>query len=320
MLRQARQSQQQGVALITAILVIAVATLIAADLVWERHLQTRRTAAMLANDQARMYALGAESWAIDILLQDRDDPAEIDYLDEGWAQQLPPIELGEGTLVGRLEDMQGRFNINNIYRNGQVDKIAMAQFRRLLRVLELDEGPADAVLDWIDPDQEVCCASGAEDDVYTGKTPPYWAANRYLTSTSELLAIEGIDLEFYNTLAPYIAALPPEWCGNDDFTHINVNTASDIVLLALGDNVSQADVDRWMSERTEFSGFDNLRSFDGIVTDDALAGNYLGLNTECFGAFATISIGSFRMSMYSLLDRQGQADSVVPRIRYFGVF
>lgn len=312
--------KQSGVALITALLVVAVATLIAADLVWERHLQTRRTAAMLANDQGRLYALGAESWAIDILLGDRDSPEEIDFLGEDWAQELPPIELPEGSLIGRLEDMQGRFNINNIYRNGQVDEIAMAQLRRLLRILELDEAPADAILDWIDSDQDICCAAGAEDDVYTNSSPAFWTANRYLTSTSELLAIEGIDSDFYNALAPYIAALPPEWCGNSDFTHINVNTAPAAVLLALDEQVSQTDVDRWLSERDEFSGYDDLGAFEGVVSDDMLAGNYLGLNTECFGAYATINIGSFRMSMYSLLDRQGTADSIVPRIRYFGVF
>ena len=41
-------SKEKGIALITAMLVVAMAGLIATDLVWEQHLQIRRTESMLA--------------------------------------------------------------------------------------------------------------------------------------------------------------------------------------------------------------------------------------------------------------------------------
>jgi general secretion pathway protein K len=321
---QLQRQQQRGVALITAMLVVAMATIIAADLVWDQYLQMRRTESMLVQEQARQYALGAENFGIEILLKDRGDVDETDSKSDVWGVPLGPLELDEGTLGGVIEDLQGRFNINNIYRNGQKDKIAFTQFTRLLELLELEPALAEATLDWIDPDQDVCCIGGAEDDTYTSRNPAHWAANRYMTTTTELLAVQGFDIESYSTLAPYIAALPPGWCGAGDFTPVNVNTASDIVLLALDPNITEANTDQWIAERgdAENAGdpFIDLTAFDGIVEQDLLDGNYLSINSECFGATVTISIGSFRYSMYSLLDRDGKVGTIITRLRYFGAY
>ena len=64
------------------------------------------------------------------------------------------------------------------------------------------------LVDWIDPDNEPQ-TQGAEDSAYLGQNPPYLAANHYMTSTTELLALPGFGRENYAKLAPFIAALPP---------------------------------------------------------------------------------------------------------------
>jgi len=58
---------QRGVALITALVVVAIAAGIAAAMIWETGLDTRRTETLTQGDQAMEYALGAESWAEQIL-------------------------------------------------------------------------------------------------------------------------------------------------------------------------------------------------------------------------------------------------------------
>ena len=65
--------KDRGVALITAMLITALATLIAANLAWDNALDVRRTMVLLNNDQAIQVALGAESWVIGILQQDLQD-------------------------------------------------------------------------------------------------------------------------------------------------------------------------------------------------------------------------------------------------------
>ena len=135
-------ARQRGVALITAILITALISSVALSLAWDNALDMRRTMTLLYRDQAVQVAIGAESWIQSIL---RDDLAETDtdHLGEIWASELPGLpvqsDVVQGELFGSIEDLQGRFNVNNLVdQSGEVDELALEQFRRLLIVLELD--------------------------------------------------------------------------------------------------------------------------------------------------------------------------------------
>ena len=92
------------------------------------------------------------------------------------------------------------------------------------------------MVDWIDRDTNPQ-TQGAEDSLYLGQNPPYLAANQYITSITELLALPGFGRENYEKLAPYIAALPP-------VTTLNICTAKDKVLDAFN-----AGSREWSSDR-----------------------------------------------------------------------
>ena len=216
--------RQRGVALITAVLVVAIGTMIAVNLMWEGTLDLRRAESALAADQGLMYGQGAEAWAADILRQDLVDSPDTDHLSEQWAIELPPLPVDGGTITGKLEDLQGRFNLNNlIAANGMESQLVRRQFERLLNLVEIDPGLAGAVVDWLDPDTELRFPTGGEDVVYSSQDPPYRTANAMITSASELMAIAGFDRESYQRLAPYVTVLPHG-------TKLNVNTASDVLL------------------------------------------------------------------------------------------
>ena len=56
-----------------------------------------------------------------------------DHLDEIWAQELPGLPIDGGDVWGKIEDMQGRFNVNNLIDDaGEIDEDMLEQFRRLL--------------------------------------------------------------------------------------------------------------------------------------------------------------------------------------------
>ena len=193
--------RQQGVALITAMLVVAIGTMIAVNLMWEGTLDLRRAEAALAADQGLMYGQGAEAWAADILRQDLVDSPDSDHLSEQWAIELPPLPVDGGTITGKLEDLQGRFNLNNlIAADGMENELARRQFERLLNLVEIDPGLAGAVVDWLDPDTELRFPTGGEDVVYSSQDPPYRTANAMITSASELMAIAGFDRESYSAV------------------------------------------------------------------------------------------------------------------------
>ena len=63
-----------------------------------------------------------------------------------------------------------------------------------------------------------------------------------ITSASELMAIAGFDRESYQRLAPYVTVLPRG-------TKLNVNTASDVLLASLSDNIDIATAGTLVEER-----------------------------------------------------------------------
>ena len=304
-----RQKQQRGVAIIVALLTVTLATILATNLLWDIQLDQRRTGTMLATDQSLLYALGAEAWVADILRDDQQQSGpDVDHLGELWAQPVPPLPVDGGELTGALEDLQGRFNLNNLLNGqGALDEISRAQFERLLLVLELEPRLANLVADWLDFNSQAGFPEGAEDDVYTARVPPYRTANLPITSASELLAIEGVDAESYWILRPHVTALPVG-------TRLNVNTATSAVLRSLSDNISNSDAESLHLERSEL-GFEDVESvFADLVDEDTLG--RLVLSSEYFQLNTRVAIGTTQLSMYSVLhrDNSGVVHTMVRRL------
>jgi general secretion pathway protein K len=300
--------RNRGVAMITAMLITALATMVAANLAWDNALDIRRTMVLLHNEQAVQVALGAESWVIGILQQDRQD-SETDHLGEIWALDIPGFPIEGGDVTGVIEDLQGRFNVNNLIdQNGQVEQESLEQFRRLLEALGLDTRFAGIAADWIDSDAEASFPDGAEDAIYTGILPPYRSANQSLSSASELAALEGMDRQSFLILRPHITALPGR-------TNVNVNTATAAVLQSLDENMSVADVEGLITER-ESAGFADIQTaFQSLVTPDVL--NTLEESTSYFQLKVVVRIDTVRVTLYSVLQR-GPQGGVTPILRSFG--
>ena len=299
--------KSRGVALITAMLISALASIVAYNLAWDNALDVRRTMVLLNHDQAVQVALGAESWVIGILHQDLED-SQTDHLAEIWATELPGLPIDGGEVFGRVEDLQGRFNINNLIDDtGEVDPESLEQFRRLLVALELDPRFAGIAADWLDANLDAGFPDGAEDPIYTGMTPPYRSPNQALTSISELAALEGMDKQTFDALAPHVTALPGRLA-------INVNTATPAVLQSLDDNVSMTAVEALLSEREEGGFADIPTAFSSLVTPDVL--NSLDEATNYFQLRVIVRIDTVRVTMYSVLLRGPRGD-VTPILRSF---
>ena len=300
--------RNRGVALITAMLITALASMVAANLAWDNALDVRRTYVLLARDQAINVALGAESWVVSILHQDQQD-SQTDHLGEIWATELPGLPIDNGEVFGSVEDLQGRFNINNLVDNeGRIEEESLEQFRRLLNAIGIDPRFAGIAADWIDSNVEASFPDGAEDSIYTGMIPPYRTANQTLTSVSELAAIEGMDRDVFRALEPHIVALPGR-------TGINVNTATPAVLQSLDENMTAADVEGLVLER-EGAGFSDIETaFASLVTPDVL--NSLEDSTQFFRLKVIVRIDTVRITMYSVLQR-APTGNVTPILRSFG--
>jgi general secretion pathway protein K len=289
------RAKQRGVAVLIAMLVVTVGTIIAVNLMWQGTLDIRRAESALAADQGLLYVQGAEAWAADILRQDLVDSPKSDNLSEAWAIELPPLPVDGGTISGKLEDLHGRFNLNNLIdARGREDQTARKQFERLLRLVDADPTIAGSVVDWLDPDTEQRFPSGGEDAAYSDADPPYRTANVVITTPSELMAITGFDRETYTKVAPYITVLPSG-------TKLNVNTASDVVLASLSDNIDISTAQSLIEQRNGAEFLDIDKTFEDLVEPEVL--KRIDGVSEHFLLTATVTLGTNQMTMRSILQR-----------------
>jgi general secretion pathway protein K len=244
--------QQRGVALLVAILLVALGTIIAAAMAYSNAMTARRAAATFGFDQALLVAEGGEALAAYGLTQQLKMNSPYIGPGQAWSQPLPPTEVAPGvTLEASMEDLQGRFNINNLVNNdGETpNPTAIAVFQRLLQRLDMDSKWAYYVVDWIDQDSTPKSPDGAEDSVYMEMDPPYRTPNLPVTSTSELMALPGFTRADFDKLAPHIVALPIG-------TKVNICSADPYVLDALTgvEQFSEIDPEQFAKDRQAANG------------------------------------------------------------------
>jgi general secretion pathway protein K len=333
-------ARQRGIALLVAILLVALGTIIAADIAYRSAMSARRATATLSFDEALLVGEAAEALAAyglkATLTQGGTAKAGTsgvaDVTAQGpWAQPVGPIEVVPGVVLeAQLEDMQGRFNLNWLVtpstsgppgaggvnppvasggtqtpvagqpaQPGQPDPQAVAAFRKLLESVNVDPKWVDMMVDWIDTDNQPQ-TQGAEDSAYMGQNPPYLAANQYITSTTELLALPGFGRENYEKLAPFIAALPPT-------STLNVCTARGKVLDAFNPGSSEWGDETTLQKNRASAGqicFPKISDYSasfGSQTGTSFNSSRFTSTSSYFRLSSLVTIGSAEFNLYSLL-------------------
>lgn len=219
-----KMRSQQGVALLTILLLVVAITIVAGSMLARQRVMVREYAATQRQGQAQQAALAGEAIAREIILQD-SLANQADSLQEAWAKPLPQYPITGGSLSLRISDEASRFNINNLYHDGNVDNQALAYFRALLQAQGIEPEIAMAVLDWQDPDSDTMPEGGAESDYYQslGRALPMPIANQPFISIDELLSVRGMDKQKLDKLRPLISVVP-------FFMPMNVNTVNPTLL------------------------------------------------------------------------------------------
>ncbi len=290
--------RQRGVALITAIVLVAIATVLAVHIGTRAALDLRRTAGLIALDQGWHVALGAEAWAAEVL---KDDDLATDHLAESWAQPLPPLPVDGGEVRGALEDMQGRFNLNNLITSDRIaNQTAIEQFERLLLLIGAQPRWANIMADWIDEGTVQQYPEGAEDGTYLSQNPPYRAANVLVTTTTEMMALPGMTRDEFDRIRPYVAALPVG-------AKINLCTAKAQVLAALVDGGTDFGESELLASNRRDGCFPtraDLQATLDTATWQAL-NESVSETSDWFRAVTAVRIGTSELTLYSLIERNG---------------
>lgn len=298
--------RQRGVALVTALLVVALGTAIAVAMVSRQQVDIRRSGNLLQFEQALLYVQGMEGWAARVLYQDMQNN-QTDYLEEDWATQLPPMPVEGGQIAGAVEDLNARFNLNSLYVNGQVDAVAVDCLRRLLTQLDVNSGIADALLDWLDDDDKQRFPDGGEDDLYLGLESPYRVGNAALNSTSELLLLHNVTAEDFAKLAPFVSALPAG-------SMVNVNTASAEVLQAMIAGIGTVDAETLIANRGK-TGYADIKAFTSqqVLQGKTIPTNLLAVSSDYFVVTSHVQFGRVTTSFQSMLYREKQTGTQLVR-------
>jgi general secretion pathway protein K len=298
----------RGVALITVMLVLAIATVAVVSMSTARQMDIRRTENQLRAMQAWEYVYSLESWATGNLTEDLKDN-ELDGSNDRWHTTLPYTQLADAILTASLDDMQGRINLNNLLVEGEASAEDVRRLQRLLVNLGFKAELADAILDWMDDDMKIRYPHGAEDETYTRLAPPYRSANHLFSDVSELLLVQGITREHYQALRPYLYVA-------DRYMPINVNTASAVVLRCLADEISEDEAESmYRAAGKPFGKIEDFLKDEAVVS--AKIGRYgLSVNSEYFLLKGQIDMGKNQLWVESQLQRVSEGRiSVVKRQR-----
>jgi general secretion pathway protein K len=197
-----RGSRQTGVALVTALLVVALCVAAAVGMAVRNTADVRRTSAVFERDFARHIALGAEKMVLQ-LLERVESPEEL--LWETCRSPTLPFEVDQIRLQATLDNMQCRYNLNALAGANETEQ---GYFARLVdRVgqesgVTMPPGPqlAVAVTDWMNAE--------SDDPVYRLSEPARISGNRAMVLASELNSVAGMTPEAWQALAPYVTVYP----------------------------------------------------------------------------------------------------------------
>jgi general secretion pathway protein K len=338
--------KQQGAAMVIAMLVVALVAVFSVSMSTEYNFSVRRVSNQMVGQQAYNYLRGTEAIAhkaltVDLMM-DREKGVTSDNLAEFWAQEMPPFVLDEGSYTAKLTDLQGRFNLNSLRKPSLVFSpqqpipavpytIEQGVFMRLLQAVGDDtysvsqsdaQAITEAVVDWLDEDQDPTGFNCGEDDAYysiVGRQP-HRTSNLPFFSVSELRLICNLPVELYERLRPFVTVWPISGAAV-----INLNTAPVPVLRSV--IVSAQDVPRLQAINSmttylppeplsEYEietlvsnqqfGYDQLTTLAADLQGNQLWPNApVGLFSDYFLLQSVATLGDVTQIMNSVISREG---------------
>ncbi|MFJ2285288.1 type II secretion system minor pseudopilin GspK [Pseudomonas iridis] len=251
-------AKQQGMAIISALLIAAVVAVIAAGMLTRQSVATRA----LEADQHRVQGRWVVQGGLEIsrqLLWDARQHDPLTRLDQPWAQRL----VVQG-FEGRLEDEQGKFNLRNLVANERVDEAQTQAFGRLCELIGISAGLSQRI------SQRVIASyprllnpqiANNTNNFDSGRATSPNASRKpenpklpMLRNLEDLRSVEGVNDAVISKLAPYVTVIPAT-------TWINGNTATAPVLAAYVPGLSleraqalinERDAGRWFINRGDF--------------------------------------------------------------------
>ena len=209
-------SRERGSTTVTALIVVGVAAVLLAGLMWRQQIQIRTLENARDYVQAQWLQRAVIDFARLILVEDQRN-SQTDHLGEVWALPLAdgkvadflknadvPDEIATVTLRGQLIDAQGQFNLTNLWDKDfkTVNPEGVEAYGRLLEALGVDKNLAQLTAQSI------------------------LQADMPINDLEDLLRMPSYTTVILGQIRPFVVFLP-------NLSSVNVNTASVEVLMAV---------------------------------------------------------------------------------------
>lgn len=299
-MRQASYQKQQGVAIITALLLTSLAIAIVTSLFWHQQVQVRAIENQRLQLQKQWIVRGALDWAR-LILQEDGKFSSVDDLSEPWAVPLADTRLdtyvasnatgsdvASAVLSGVIQDAQARFNLTTLASHGVVNALEVTAFEKLLNAMQQDPSLARATA------QQVAITQ-LHDSAQPGTPRPI----RFI-HIDDLLSVPGYTPAVIAALRDHIIFLPRA-------TPVNINTAGINVVAARIPQISRADAGMLVAQRRSKS-FRNVNEVVSLLPNSpSIDPSLLSVTTHFFLVNGHITIQHASLQVQGLVERSGAA-------------
>jgi general secretion pathway protein K len=325
------RTRQYGVALVAALILMTSIVFILGNIFYRHQISVAQSTLIMHQNQAYFLALSAESWAKQLLDEDADESA-FDHNNELWSQAIPAMPVDGGLINGCISDMQSRFNLNSLVKYTNATQLMSAinsennshatVWNNILRLKEIppDQSRLETIIDWIDKDSTTIGTSGAEQEIYESMRPPRMIADSQIVQPSELAEVMGYNLIEVQQLMPVITALPVALKTKPNQIEpyaININTAADELLLAMGGDFDMIFKDAVINNRPfeQIEDFYDKLAFELGYPEDNIKQRWpddlVAIATQFFELYLEVTLGEARIEVRSIIMRRFNADSVI---------
>jgi general secretion pathway protein K len=249
--RDARPRPQRGVAVVTALLIAALVTVLAAQWFAAQDALGRTVEVQRSGAQARWLLTAATDWARLLLREDGNQ--QYDHLLEVWAIPLAPTRITdesgrlEAFASGRIEDAQARFNLADLVNEGGMYGPGITALQRLFEAIGLPENEASAIANAVN---RTLPANRA----FVGGSPPM----PQIKTVLDLQGMKDISDNTLMQLVPYTTVYPRS--SSTELSPININTAPAPVIAAIDPVFAGGVAQAVVSRRERSTYFRNLET------------------------------------------------------------
>ncbi len=298
---------QQGIALLTILVMVALATIVVAGIAQQQASTAENTAYLMRQNQSLLYAKSAEAFFSEMLVNDAENAGDVDHLQENWAKPMPAFPVEDGTVSGMLHDDSGKFNLNSLVTaDDAVNEKAKLWFEKILQRVGLPAEISQAVIDWQDENDENAGPMGAELSYYRSLNDSPLPPNTKFHNIAELKSIRGFENGKYRLIEKYVSALP---------THestVNINTASAFLLSTIDERLDAVTIEQVLQQRSakleHFSNVTDLwaiEPFSQVSQENRdLVNSQLGVKSNYFKAQIEVMLSDRKKQFTSDLVRQ----------------